>query len=159
VDDTLVVGVLDRRAQRHEQIQPLAWRRFALVAEARDGRAAHQLHDEERLAVGGRSAVEYAGDVGMLHEGQGLPFSLKASENGTGVHARLDYFQGHRALDRLSLLGQKHRAHAALADDFYQLVLAGDDRADDGGGVVVRDGFRCRSSLGVGGQQGLDLSP
>ena len=84
-----------------------------------------------RLAVAagaGRAGVEHAGDVGVVHQGQGLTLGLEAGDDLRAVHAGLDDLQGDLALDRLGLLRHEDGAHAALADLLQELVRA-DDRA------------------------------
>src|SRR5262249_42876079 len=79
-------------------------------------------------ARSGLAAVENAGNVGVIHEGQGLALGLKASHHLAGVHARLEDLERDSAADRLLLLGQEDDAEAALADLLQQLLRA-DDRA------------------------------
>ena len=100
--------------------------------------ALDQLHDEEGAAVGGRAGVEDAGDVGVVHQGQGLALRLEAGQDVPRVHPRLDQLQRHLAADRPELLGEVDRAHAALADLLADLVAIGDDRIDEVRAVVVR---------------------
>ncbi len=64
----------------------------------------------------------------MVHQGQRLPFSVKPGEDLFAIHPRLDDFQCHLAMDRLSLLGHKHDAHAPFADLLQELIWA-DNRA------------------------------
>ena len=78
--------------------------------------ALDQLHDEVRPAGVGRAGVEHPGDVGVVHQGQGLPLGLEAGDDLPRVHAGLDELQRDQALDRLGLLGHPDGAHAALAD-------------------------------------------
>ena len=99
-----------------EQAQPLADVQLVLVAERGDGHAADQLHDEVRPSRGGRTAVEDAGDVRVVHERQRLPLRLEAGHHLARVHARLEDFQGHLAANRLLLFGHEDDAKAALAD-------------------------------------------
>ena len=113
---------------------------------------------------GGGPAVEHLGDVGVVHQRQGLPLGLEPGDHLPGVHARLDDLQGDLAADRLGLLGHEDDAEAALADLLQQLVRA-DHRAGAlrGGLVDGRHGVAPRRSVqqavgGVGGrQQGLDV--
>ena len=100
--------------------------------------ALDQLHDEERAAVGGRAGVEDPGDVGVLHQGQGLPLRLEAGQDVPRVHPPLDQLQRHLAADRPELLGEVDGAHAPLADLLADLVAIGDDRIDEASGLVVR---------------------
>ena len=101
VDDALLVGVLDRLADRHEQFQPLARRQVVVVAVFGDRHAVDQLHDEVRQAVGRGPGVEHAGDVDMVHHRQGLPLGLEAGDDLAAVHARLDDLERDLALHRL----------------------------------------------------------
>ena len=116
MDDALLVRVLDRLADRHEQLQPLARRQVVVVAILGDGHAVDQLHDEVRPAGFRGPAVEDAGDVDVIHHRQGLPLRLEAGDDLLRVHAGLDDLESDLALDRLRLLGHEDDAHAALAD-------------------------------------------
>ena len=87
MDDAFLVRVLDGVANFHEQLQPLLRGESVHVAVVGDGHAFHQLHHEIGPARGGRSAVEDAGDVGMLHHGKGLPFGLETGHDLAGIHA------------------------------------------------------------------------
>ena len=154
MDHALLVGMLDRLADRHEEFQALARREPLLVAVLGDGNALDQLHDEERPARLGAAGVEHAGDVGVVHHRQGLPLGLEAGQHGLGVHARLDDFHGHDALHRFCLLGHEDRAHAPLADLLHQLVAAdgragplGEGRID--GGVEPRGSWCLQEAAGV----------
>ena len=52
------------------------------------GHALDQLHDEVGPAVVGRAGVEHPGDVGVVHQRQGLPLGLEAGDDLAAVHAR-----------------------------------------------------------------------
>ena len=146
-------------------------RQPVLVAIGGDRRALDQLHHEVRPAALRGAAVEDLGDVGVVHEGQGLPLGLEAGDHLAGVHARLDDLERDLALHGLSLLGHPDLAHAAFADPFQQLVAAGNQgsrRGLGGRGGVVRWLDRGRlhrvvrwlaqevASPSVGPEQGLD---
>src|SRR5262249_41770084 len=73
------------------------------------------------------AAVDDAGDIDVVHHGQGLPFGLEAGDDLAAVHARLDDLQRDLALHGLGLLGHVDGSHAALADLLQQLVRP-DDR-------------------------------
>ena len=152
--------------------------RLVLVAVAGDRDALDQLHDEVGPARVGRAGVEDLGDVGVVHQGQGLPLGLEAGEDLAAVHAGLDDLQGDHALHRLGLLGHVDGAHAAFADLLQQLVgadrpcraapasrvrrgppvAAGRRRVDRSpersGGLFEEAGV-----IGVGSQQGLHVGP
>jgi hypothetical protein len=63
----------------------------------------------------------------MIHERQGLTLGLEPGDYLTRIHARLDDFERHHAVDGLPLLGHEDDAKAALADWFHESV-----RADQG---------------------------
>ncbi len=142
-----------------------------LVAIAGDRHALDQLHDEVGPARFGSAGVEDLGDIGVVHQCQGLPLGFEAGDHLARIHARLDDLQGDLALDRLGLLGQEDRAHAAFAELLQQLVRA-DHLAEFLGRCVLlgrpnRGPFRGRGRSGRGllqetpslterGQQGLD---
>ena len=116
------------------------------------------------------AAVKDLGDVGVVHEGQGLPLGLEPGDHLAGVHARLDDLEGDLALHGLALLGHPDLAHAPFADPFQELVGADDGAGALGDGLigVGRDRGRRRSPVGRGlsrklsglagaVEQGLDL--
>ena len=122
VDDPLLVGVLDRPADRDEQLQPLAGRELGFVAVLGDRDAVDQLHHEEGPAGAGGPGVEDFGDVGMVHQGQRLALGLEPGDDLAGVHAGLDDLERDLAADGRLLLGHVDDAHAAFADLLEQLV-------------------------------------
>ena len=131
VDDALLMGVLDRVADGDEQFQTLAGGQVVVVAVLREGDAIDQLHHEVRPArLRGARIVDF-GDVGVIHDRQGLLLGCKARDHLAGIHARLDDLQGHLAPDRLLLEGHVDDAHAAFADFLVELV-----RADLGAGAL-----------------------
>ena len=73
--------VLDRLADRDEQLQPLAGRQLPLVAVVGDRDALDQLHHEVGAARVGGAGVEDPGDVGVVHQGQGLALGLEAGQH------------------------------------------------------------------------------
>ena len=98
-----------------------------------------QVHDEVRPAAIGLPRFEDLGDVGMVHQGQGLALGLEAGDHLTRVHAWLEDFQGDLAADRLGLLGHEDDAEAPLADLFQQFVRP-DHRAGTLGDWLVKGG-------------------
>ena len=60
-----------------------------------------QLHHEVGPARVGGPGIEHPGDVGMVHQRQGLPLDLEPGDDLLGVHPRLDDLQCHLAVDRL----------------------------------------------------------
>ena len=116
MDHPNIARVLHRLADRAKKLQPLAGREIALVAVVGDGDALDQLHHEIGPTRFGRSGIEHAGDVGVVHKRQGLPLGLEAGDHLFAVHAGLDNLERHAAADRLMLLGQIDDPEAPLAD-------------------------------------------
>ncbi len=77
----LLVGVLHRLADRHEQLQPLARRQLGIVAIFVMRHALDQLHHKIGAAVVADAGIENLGDVGMVHQGQRLPLLLEAGQH------------------------------------------------------------------------------
>jgi hypothetical protein len=80
MNDAIQMGVLHRLADVDEQLQPLTQCEMALVTVGGDRLALDQLHDEVGPPRVGGAAVEHVGDVGMVHERQGLALGLEASD-------------------------------------------------------------------------------
>src|SRR5438132_648811 len=68
------------------------------------------------------AGIQHVSDVGMVHEGQGLAFRLKAGDDLACVHARLENLQGDHTADGLSLLGHENHAEAPFPDLFQEFV-------------------------------------
>jgi hypothetical protein len=67
MDHALGMGVLDRLADKDEQLEPGRDRKLTLIAILCDWDSTHQLHDEIGPASYGRAAVVDVGDVRMVH--------------------------------------------------------------------------------------------
>ncbi len=141
VNDPFLMRVLDRLADGDEQLQSLARREVVVVAVPRDRHALDQLHDEIGVAGIGGSAIQDPGDVGVIHDGQGLSFGFEPGDHLPGIHPGLDQLQRHTAFDRFGLLGHIDHAHAPFADFLQQFVRA-DLRAGFFQGNVVEGGRR-----------------
>ena len=70
------------------------------------------------------SGIEDAGDVRVLHEGEGLPLLLEAGDDFLRVHAELDDLEGDAPPHGLLLLGHPDGAKAAFADLLEEFVGA-----------------------------------
>src|SRR4051794_19233389 len=121
MDDPLMVRVLDRMADLHEEVQASLSREPRLVAVFGDGNPADELHHEVRAPCLCGACVEHFCDVGVVHQRQRLPLGFEPSDNLPGVHAQLDDLKGHSPLDWFALLGGPHRAEAALTELFQEL--------------------------------------
>ena len=122
MDDALLMSVLNGVADRHEQLQPFARRQheFCRNRSVMGMPLTSSMTKKGRAGVGG-AGVEHLGDVGVIHESEGLPFGLEASQDLAAIHARLDDLESDVALTGVGLLGQPDRAHAAFADAFESL--------------------------------------
>src|SRR5262245_35226759 len=109
---------------------PLAHEQPAIVAELRDGHAAHQLHPDVRPPRLRRAAIEDARDARVIHQRQRLSLGLEPRDHLARVHPQLDDLERHAPPHRLLLLGQINHAEAALADLAHELVRADAAAAD-----------------------------
>ena len=126
VDDAFLMGVPHRLTDRQEKLQSLSKRELITIAKVGNRCALNQLHDEVGPAGGGLSAVEDAGNVGMLHQCQRLPLGFEAGDHLPRIHAGLDDLDGDAPPNRRLLLGQVDDAEAALAKRFQQPIRAKD---------------------------------
>ena len=122
VDHSFMVGVLDRVADVDEEPKAILGLHLVAVAELGDGDSLDEFHHEERPAGLSRAGVEHLGDIGVVHQGQRLTFRLEPRDHLSGVHARLDDFQGDDPAHGLHLLGHVNNAEAPLADLLQELV-------------------------------------
>jgi hypothetical protein len=135
----ILVRVLDRLADRDEQLQAFPERQPRLVAVPGDGQPLDHLHDEIGAATpglpfirGGRGpGVEDFGDVGVVHQRQRLPLGLEPGDHLAAVHPGPDQLQGHPSPHAPLLHGHVNHAHPAFADGLEELV-----GADDGPGSL-----------------------
>ena len=129
VDDSLLMGVLYRRANLRKQHKAFRHVELVLVAELIEWDPLHQLHHEKRQTVAGRAGVEQLGDIRVIHERNRLPLGLEAREDrGRAAALGPNQLDGDLALDRFGLLGHPDAAHAPFADRLQELVPAGDER-------------------------------
>ena len=128
MDNALLVCVLDSVADVDEQIQSLAYIELVLVAVSRNGHAVDQFHDKIGSSGIRGPGIQDLGDVGMVHQGQGLTFGPESGNHLVRVHAQLDDLEGNVAAHGPLLLGHVHHGHPAFTDPLQQMVAA-DDRA------------------------------
>src|SRR5437667_4040422 len=124
MDDSFLVRMLNSAANLHEQRQTLGGRQIILVAIISDPDSAHQFHDEEGPARLSCASLEHTGDIGVIHQGKSLAFSLESGDDSPGIHSELNDFESDAAADRLLLFRHVHDAATALADLLEQLVAA-----------------------------------
>ena len=116
MNDSPLVSALNGFAHLNKKPNPGGDGELVLVAILRYGHTLDQFHDEIRTARIGRSAVEDAGDVRMVHQRQGLSLRLEARDHRSRVHPELDNLQSDPSFDRFALLGHIDDAHSTLAD-------------------------------------------
>jgi hypothetical protein len=124
VDDSLLVGVMDRPTDLHDELETLGDGEAVRVAVARDRIAGAELHHEIGPAAGGGAGIEHLRDVRMVHEGEGLPLLFEARDDLPRIHAELDDLERDLAPHRRFLLGHEDDAEAALADLLKQAIGA-----------------------------------
>ena len=124
VDDSLLVGMLNRLANLSEEFQPLFSGKVVLVAVVGNASALDQFHDEVRPAAVSSASIEHLGNVGMVHEREGLPLRFEPGNDTFGVHAKLDDLERHAAANRFLLLGHIDHTAPAFTDSLKQFVTA-----------------------------------
>src|SRR5580704_14815648 len=129
MDDTLLMRVLDGLTNFDEQLQSIPSRQVGTIAVFSDRNTLDQLHDEERPSVPRRAGVEYASDLRMVHQRQGLSLRLEASDHFARIHPRLEDLERDEPTDRLELFRAKHDSETSFANRLQQLVPSGDDFA------------------------------
>ena len=76
--------VLNRRADLHEEMEPLRDAELVGIAEVRQRQALDEFHHKERrrrapgVRGGSLPGVQQPGNVRVIHERDGLPFRLEA---------------------------------------------------------------------------------
>ena len=136
MNDTFLVGVLDRLANLGEEVESVFGRELVFVAILIDRNAFDQFHHEVGSTGVSGSGVEDFGDVGMVHHRERLAFGLKAGDDVFGVHPEFDDFEGDVSADGFLLFGHEDRPHAALRDKLKDLISTDDGSRAFGQGAV-----------------------
>jgi hypothetical protein len=105
-----------------EKIEAILCLHLLLTTAVGDPDVTHQLFREVGASLIGGACIEYLGDVGVIHEGQCLLFSLEAGDDLFCVHDQFDDLKRDAAADRFSLFGDIDHAIATFTDAFEQLV-------------------------------------
>src|SRR5262249_43126885 len=129
MDYSFLVGMLYRVADRRDQFHALPHGDVVLVAKVSDGYAFDQLHHEIWQTRGGSAPVEDLRDIGVIHDGQGLPLRLEASNHLARIQPALEQLQSDPAANGLCLLGDEDDAKTPFTDLLNQLV-----RTNEGAG-------------------------
>lgn len=116
MDDAFLVSMLNGVTDVSKELDPLLGGKFVLITIFGDLDTADQFHDEEGAAGFGSTRVEDLGDVGMIHEGQGLALGFKAGDDLSRVHAQLDDLQRYPPFDRFFLFRHVDNSAAAFAN-------------------------------------------
>ncbi len=87
------MSVLEGEADLCEKLEALSDGEIIFVAVKVDGNTLDEFHDEIGATGVGGAGVKDFGDVGMVHEGEGLTFGFEARDDLFGVHSELDDFE------------------------------------------------------------------
>ena len=135
VDDAFLVGVVDRAADIDHQPDACAGVEALLIAEVGQRNSRHILHGVVRATLRGGAGVVHPGDVGVVHDRQGLALGLEAADEGFGIEAGLQELEGDAALDRLELFGLVDQTHPSFAQKAKDPVMG-----NVGDGVLTHPG-------------------
>jgi hypothetical protein len=141
-DNLLLVGMLDRLADRHEQLQPLAGGQAAFVGVPGDGRSLDLLHHEVGPAALRGAAIEDTGNVRVAQDGQSLMFGFEVGDNLDGVYAGIDELEGDPLAQGLVMVGHPDGAHADLANLLQELVWGEMSAGTFSAAGLINDGGR-----------------
>ena len=139
VNDAFLMGVLDRLANREKEPQPLFQAELVRVAVGGDRLALDQFHDKVGTAVLCHTRVEDPGNVGVVHQRQGVPLGLEACQNLARVHARLEDLDCHATANGLLLIGKIDDTKTTFAEDAAEFIRP---NARTQHGVAMRSGRR-----------------
>jgi hypothetical protein len=142
MNNAFLVGMLERATDLDKELKPFFGGKFVLVAVLGDFDSTDQLHHKKGPTAVGGAGVEDPGDIGVVHERQGLALGFKAGNDAFGIHAQLDYLEGNPAANRFFLLGHVDHTATAFADLLEKLVttqpvsrLFGDRQIQDDGAL------------------------
>lgn len=116
------MGVLNRLANRGEQLDSALDAQLGTIAKIDDRLAVDELHREERPAGIARAGVVDLGNVRVIEHRQRLAFGFEPRDQRPRVHPGFDDFQRDAPLDRLALPRLENDPETALADFANQLV-------------------------------------
>ena len=164
MDDQVLVGEVDGRADLPEELEPLVGRQLPLVAILVDRLPLDILHDEVGTAILGGAAVEQLGDVRMVQVSEDLALGAEAADDLVRVHAAPDELEGHPLLELLVRpLRQVDRAHAPPAELAHHPVGADALPRREGHILLGADAEDGRldevAELGLGGEEGFHFAP
>ena len=152
VNDPFLMGVLHGMADLDEQLQTFDGGQLVLVTVLSEFDSPHQLHHKKGPARLSRPGIEHFGDVGMVHQRQGLALRFEPGDDLASVHAELDDLERDSSFYWLFLLRHVHHAPTALADFLEDFVAADHFTLLLRRGWLDLDGF---GSCGRGHRRGL----
>ena len=112
--DAFLVGVLYAGTDLAEQLQACLDIQPIGITITHQGIARHILHGEEGETIFGSTGLEKGRDVRVREARHGLAFCIESGQRLGAAQAGVNQFQRDPALDRLLLLGQVNRTHAAF---------------------------------------------
>src|SRR5690242_1011838 len=98
---------------------------MSLMAVLGDRDSVHEFHCEVWPAVFGGTSIEHAGDIGMVHQGQRLPFGFEPDDDLPRIHSWLDDLQRHLASNGCLLQREIDNSHPSFAEGIENLVGTG----------------------------------
>src|SRR4029079_18429781 len=120
----LLVRIVERIADGHEELEPLANIQLTRVGIVIERLAFDKFHNEVGQAVFGCAAVEQPGNVWVIECSQDLAFRAKAPENEICIHAALNELDRHAhlelAIDAYSFINSAHAASSHLASNLIR---------------------------------------
>ena len=149
VNDSLLMGVLNRLAHRNQQLEAFLRRETIAITKDRDRDTCDEVHDEVWAARFGGARVEDPGDILMVHECQRLALGLEAGDHLVGIHPWFDDLERDFAAYRTLLHPAIDDAHAPFAD-FLDKPVASDVRAETSDHPVGWDRAGCALSATIG---------
>ena len=124
MNDSLLVRVLHRATDLHEEANAFAHREAMRRGVRGDRVADHVLHHDVREPrIGGARVVDVR-DVGVIHHRERLLLGAEARDDLARVAARTQNLDRNLAPNGLVLLGEVDGPHAALAENAHDSVRA-----------------------------------
>ena len=120
VDDSLLVGVFDGTTNSDEKLKSFLNGKLPTGAVIGHGISCDIFHHEIRSPFIGRSRIDHAGDMRMVHSGEGLSFCFEARDHAFGIQSQFEDLQGDLSFDRKALLGEINGPAPAFANLFYK---------------------------------------
>ncbi len=98
------------------------------------GNPFNKFHRKVGSTIGSGSRVEHTGNIGVIHDGERLPFRLKTGEHDLAIHAWLDQLKRDSPRNGFELVRDPNLAHASFIDHSraaYKRQMRSPARAND----------------------------